>query len=338
VVASAIIVPAQEAHLAFIGGGNVAAVNVTVGESVKAVMVELDNALLHLEVERAQRLLRELTSPASIANAEKSVATAQELYDEAKKKVDSLNRRQADNVTIKYLTDQVTLAQNALDRAKDAYQQTSGLSDVEPARAKASIDLYNAQRAYNVALGNLSWYTELPTENDIALVTADFDLAAAALQEAKWYVTALKNETIPAEATGLQLAQLQQAKADLKAAEARLDQSRLIAPIDGIIAEVNVLAGEFASPGKTLITISNVEQLQIVTTDLSERDITSVQVGATATITINALKKDFSGKVMRISPVANTLGGDVIYEVTLTFDEQPAGALAGMTADVAIGE
>ena len=340
VVASAILAPAQEAELAFVTSGTVAKVNAEIGDRVTAgfILVELDNTLAQLDVERAQRVLRELTSPAAIAAAEQAVANAQDTYDDAKKKVDSLNYRNSDSVTINYLQDQVTLAQDALDRARDAYKSTAGLSDLDPTRAKAGTNLYNAQKAYNTAVGNLNWYTSLPSENDIAIVTADFDAASASLQEAKWYLSELKGETIPADATGAQLAQLQQAKADLTAAQNRLDQSRLIAPIDGVVVQVNVVTGEYATPGKILIVISDVGQLQVKTTDLSERDITKIQVDAPATISIEALNQEFTGKVLSISPLANTLGGDVVYEVTIAFDEQPAGALAGMTADVTIGE
>jgi len=340
VVASAIIVPAQQANLAFVSGGNVASVNVAVGERVNAgdVLVELDNTVLQLDVDRAQRALRELTSSASIAAAEQAVTNAQDAYDDAQKKVDSLKYRNSDKVTIDYLQDQVTLAQDALDRARDAYKSTSGLSDLDPARAKAGTNLYNAQKAYNNALSNLDWYTGLPSENDIASVNADFDAASAALQEAQWYLSELKGEAIPADATGAKLAQLQQAQADIKAVQNRLDQSRLIAPISGVVAEVNVIAGEYATPGKILIVISDASHLQVKTTDLSERDIVKVKSGDSANIVVDALNDQFSGKVISISPTADTLGGDVVYEVTIEFDEQPEGLLSGMTAEVTIGE
>lgn len=340
VVASAIIVPAQQANLAFVSGGNVASVNVAVGERVNAgdVLVELDNTVLQLDVDRAQRALRELTSSASIAAAEQAVTNAQDAYDDAQKKVDSLKYRNSDKVTIDYLQDQVTLAQDALDRARDAYKSTSGLSDLDPARAKAGTNLYNAQKAYNNALSNLDWYTGLPSENDIASVNADFDAASAALQEAQWYLSELKGEAIPADATGAKLAQLQQAQADIKAVQNRLDQSRLTAPISGVVAEVNVIAGEYATPGKILIVISDASHLQVKTTDLSERDIVKVKSGDSANIVVDALNDQFSGKVISISPTADTLGGDVVYEVTIEFDEQPEGLLSGMTAEVTIGE
>jgi HlyD family secretion protein len=340
VVASAVLVPAQEAYLAFVSGGNVAKVNAKVGDRVTAgyILVELDDTAAQLEIERTQRALRELTSPAAIAAAEQAVANAQEAYDEAKKKSDSLGRRFADNVTTDYLEAQVTLAQDALDRARDAYNRTGGLSSADPARAKAATNLYNAQRAYNTALANLNWFTQKPSENETALITANFNAADAALQEAKWYLAELRGETIPAEATGAGLAQLQQARDNLKAAQDRFAQTRLTAPISGVVARVDVIAGEYAAPGKVLIVLSDVDQLQVKTTDLSERDVTKIKTGDPAVILIDALGQEFSGTVLNISPLATILGGDVVYEVTLAFDEQPAGALAGMTADVTIGK
>ncbi len=340
VVASAVLVPAQEAHLAYVSGGTVVKVNAKVGDRVTAgyILVELDDTLARLDVERAQRVLRELTSPAAIAAAEQAAANAQEAYDEAKKKADSLNRRFADNVTRDYLEAQVTLAQQALDLAREAYNRTSGLSSADPARAKAATALYNAQKAYNTALANLNWFTQKPSDTEVARITADFNAASAALQEAKWYLAALKGETLPAEASGAKLAQLQQARADLQAAQTRLQQTRLAAPFDGVVTAVDVTAGEYAAPGRMLIVLSDVEQLQVKTTDLSERDVVKIKAGEPAIILVDALNQEFKGRVLYISPLASVLGGDVVYEVTLAFEEQPTGALAGMTADVTFGE
>jgi hypothetical protein len=63
-----------------------------------------------------------------------------------------------------------------------------------------------------------------------------------------------------------------------------------------------------------------------------------VQIGDPARIIIDALSEEFEGEVIGISPVANTLGGDVVYEVTIAFTEQPQGLLGGMSAEVSIGE
>ncbi len=340
VSASAVIVPMQDAQLAFPLAGTIQKVHVTAGDQVKAgdILMELDNATIQLEVEAAQRTVRELTSAASIAAAEQAVANTQKEYDDAKKKADSIKYRRTDNVTINYLKDQVTLAQDALDRAREAYNLTNKRSSVDPVRAKAATNLYNAQKAYNVALGNLNWYANPPSETDVALAAANFDAANAALQEANWYLAELKGETIPDNATGAQLAQLQQARASLQIAQEKLEQTRLRASISGIVTSVDGVAGEYAMPGQALIAISDVNNLQVKTTDLSERDVTRVKIGDPAIITIDAIAQDFEGKVIAISPVSTTLGGDVVYEVTIEFTEKPEGLLGGMSAEVSIGE
>jgi len=336
VTASGVVVPVQDAQLAFAMAGDVKKVYVAEGDQVKAgdVLAELDNTAVQTEVDQAQRTLRELTSPASIAAAEEAVATAQKAYEDAQKKVDSINYRQANQSDIDYYKAQLVLAQKALDQAKDFSNKTNGLSSADPLHASATTNLYNAQRAYNTALSNLEWFTNKPDENDVALAKANLDAAAAALQEATWYVSKLKGETIPADATGMQLTQLEQARDNLKAAQNRLDHTRLVSPFAGVITDVNLVAGEYASPGQPIIAISDVANLKVITTDLSERDVANVSVGQSTTIFVEALNKEVNGHVITISSVADTLGGDVVYKTTIALDELPEGIRAGMSVTV----
>jgi HlyD family secretion protein len=48
------------------------------------------------------------------------------------------------------------------------------------------------------------------------------------------------------------------------------------------------------------------------------------------------LNQEFSGKVVDISRISSTVGGDVVFTVTVDLDEQPQGLLWGMSADVTI--
>jgi multidrug efflux pump subunit AcrA (membrane-fusion protein) len=340
VIASAIVVPAQEAHLAFVTGGNVMKVNVEVGDRVTAgfILVELDSTLAQLDVERAQRTLRELTSPGAIAAAEEAVVNALETRDDEAQDVIGLDYGRASEDLLDEVQAEITLAEKRVEFAEAAYDRVENRPLDNPARANALLALNDAKNYLNGLRADYQWYISPPSETDVAKTTAEAAVAEAAYQEAQWYLAALKGEDIPADASGAMLAQLQQARADLAAAQNRLDQTRLTAPIDGIVAQVNIIAGEFATPSMTLIIISDVDHLQVKTTDLSERDIINVRVGDPATITVDALAEEFGGTVTSISPVADTLGGDVVYEVTITFDEQPAGALGGMTAEVSIGE
>ncbi len=336
VSASGVIVPARDAQLAFALAANVSQVNVAEGDQVQEgqVLAELDNTSIQVEVEQAERLLRELTSPAAIAAAEQAIVTAQKAYEDAQKKVDSINYRKNNQSDIEYYKAQLVLAQKNLDRAREAYNKTRKLSAADPVRAAATTNLYNAQKAYNTALWNLEWFTNTPEGDEVNLAKANLDAAAAALQDAQWYASELKGESVPADATGAQLAKLQQARDNLKAAQDRLEHTRLIAPFSGTVITVNLAAGEYVVPGQAVISLSDVTNLQAETTDLSERDVAHVSVGQKASIYIEALNVEVNGHVTAISPVANTLGGDVVYKTTIVLDELPEGVRAGMTVTV----
>jgi len=131
-------------------------------------------------------------------------------------------------------------------------------------------------------------------------------------------------------------AKLLAAQAVLDAAKSTLAQGTLTAPFDGTIVDVLTEIGEAAQPGKTAIVLGNVANMQIETTDLSERDVSKVSIGQAAAIYIQALDTTINGKVIFISPISNTVGGDVVYKVKLALDEQPPGLLWGMSAEVHI--
>jgi multidrug efflux pump subunit AcrA (membrane-fusion protein) len=98
------------------------------------------------------------------------------------------------------------------------------------------------------------------------------------------------------------------------------------------------LPGEYVEQHQVVITLATLHALQLETTDLSERDVTKVKVGAPVDIFIEALNETFPGKVIGISPKADMIGGDVVFKVTVAFDQQPEKVLWGMTAEVTIRE
>jgi multidrug efflux pump subunit AcrA (membrane-fusion protein) len=97
-----------------------------------------------------------------------------------------------------------------------------------------------------------------------------------------------------------------------------------------------VTPGEFVPSDQAVITLATLDNLEVETTDLSERDITNVRIGDLAKIFIEALNRDITGKVISVSPKADIVGGDVVFKVTIAPDTQPEGLLWGMTAEVEI--
>ena len=131
-------------------------------------------------------------------------------------------------------------------------------------------------------------------------------------------------------------AQADQAKAAWDSAAATFAQSTLTAPFDGMVVDIDVIPGELVQANQVVITIADLSNLQITTTDLSERDIARVKLGQSVSIYIEALDVTILGKVIQISPKSETVGGDVVYPVTIELDEQPDGLLWGMSAEVEI--
>ena len=126
------------------------------------------------------------------------------------------------------------------------------------------------------------------------------------------------------------------ARAAVDSANATLQQATLTAPFDGTVASVDISPAETVTPGLVVIMLGDLTNFQVVTTDLSERDVPQVHTGQAAAISVIALGEEFAGRVIDVSRVSSTVGGDVVYEVTLTFDQQPQGLLWGMTTEVRI--
>ncbi|MBK9924990.1 MAG: efflux RND transporter periplasmic adaptor subunit [Anaerolineales bacterium] len=131
--------------------------------------------------------------------------------------------------------------------------------------------------------------------------------------------------------------EVKRAQALVDSAKAVLEsQSNLTAPFAGVIVSVDISPAETVTPGQVVILLADLSRYQIETTDLSERDVTKVRDGQSVSIFIEALNEKFSGKVTDIDRIGSTLGGDVVFTVTIDFDKQPQSLLWGMSADVNI--
>jgi multidrug resistance efflux pump len=168
---------------------------------------------------------------------------------------------------------------------------------------------------------------------ELAVTSAELNLQAAEFEYQYWIPARLDR---PPERRKQAEAELEEAKAKLETAKANLTQTSLSAPFNAIVVDVKIQPGQFAQAGQVVIVLGDLAHMQIKTTDLSERDVPAVQIGQTAKIYIEALDITVTGKVVQISPISETVGGDVVYPVTIELDEQPAGLLWGMSAEVGI--
>ncbi len=192
-------------------------------------------------------------------------------------------------------------------------------------------------KAVNVKVGDQVAAGKVLVELDTTLLEAKVKEAEANLTVAQVQVNYLKR-------VGTDEVHLESAQAEADRAQALLDsanatlaaQSNLTAPFDGTVVSVEISPAETVVPGRVVIIMGDFSKLQVETKDLSERDIPRVQIGQTASIFIEALNKEFPGKVIDISRISSTVGGDVVFKVTIALDQQPQGLLWGMSADVNI--
>jgi RND family efflux transporter MFP subunit len=175
------------------------------------------------------------------------------------------------------------------------------------------------------------------------LVTLDTAILEARVKEAEANVVTMKTQLAYLIRTGTSQERLDAAQANIDRAQsavdianAQLTQATLVAPFDGTIASVEISPAEFANPGQIVIVMGDLTHFQIETTDLSEKDVPAVKIGQTARVFIEALDQEFSGKVIDIARFSETVGGDVVFKVTIELDEQPEGLRWGMSADVTL--
>jgi len=319
---SGTLISANEASFGFGTSGQVVEVLVGVGDQVEAdqILARLDDTSAQSNLESVQREYLELTSPTAIAAAEESLVNAQDTYDDAKRKVDNIGSRYADAETLEYLHAQLILASDTLERAKKRYDNMGGIDESDPATARAATNLYDAQDAYDIALGNYNWYSATPSENEIALANAELNSAAAALQEVKWYLSELKGETIPEDATGADLAALENARVALENAQSNLETTQLVAPISGTVMSLDFSVGDVVGTS-SVVTIADLGQpyLEVF---LDESDWANITVGYPVEVTFDILpEKIFNGEVVQVDPGLYTSGNTSVVRALVQLDK-----------------
>ena len=176
------------------------------------------------------------------------------------------------------------------------------------------------------------------------LVRLDTTIQEARVREAEANLLAAQVQYDYQKRLGVDEVHIESAEADVARMQALLDSEKailesqfvLVAPFNGTIVSVDIAPSETVVPGQVVILLGDLSAYQIETTDLSERDVTRVQVGQSTNVFIEALEEEFTGSVIDVDRISTTLGGDVVFKVTIELDDQPEGLLWGMSADVQI--
>ncbi len=107
--------------------------------------------------------------------------------------------------------------------------------------------------------------------------------------------------TVPSELEG----QLALARLELRGAEAALDNLNIRAPMAGTILQINIRAGELATPSAALplIVFGDISKLR-VRAEIDERDYGEIKIGHRVMVRSSAFRgRDIAGTVSAVAPI-----------------------------------
>ncbi len=126
---------------------------------------------------------------------------------------------------------------------------------------------------------------------------------------------------------------LQQVQLQLEQAQDALDAATLYAPYDGVVTAVNIVVGQEVSATTSAITVADTSQLHI-DVSVDELDVTSVEPGLQANITLQALDDMVvTGSVRQIAPSGSSSQGLVTYTVRVDMDTTTDAATEPAASD-----
>ncbi|MDM8519650.1 efflux RND transporter periplasmic adaptor subunit [Anaerolineales bacterium HSG6] len=175
-----------------------------------------------------------------------------------------------------------------------------------------------------------------PTDEEITSLLADVQQRQADLD------LLLAGSTDEAIAVGE--AEVTQVEARLAQVKLTVEDTEIIAPFDGIIADLPIEDGQYVNMGEPILTLAQSHPWYIETDDLTELDVIYVEEGQTVTVKVDALPDEtFEGAITHIKPQSETKAGDVTYTVDIALADSTATDERlrwGMTAfvDVMIDE
>lgn len=127
---------------------------------------------------------------------------------------------------------------------------------------------------------------------------------------------------------------LQQTRAGLAVAKARLAQDVIVAPTDGVLIGRNVEPGDVVQPGKELMVLAPSGETQIVV-QVDEKNLSQLKIGQRALASADAYPHErFNAELFYINPGIDALRGSV--EVKLRVTDPPSYLRQDMTVSVDI--
>jgi len=226
--------------------------------------------------------------------------------------------------------------QGAYTAAKAGYD-TATQATVPEDYSKAQLDLTQAKANLDLNQSIVAARTQLFAQGAIA--GRDLDTAKAALVQAQAAYDIAKQHFESVQKTSNKASlesakgQLDSARGKYLGAQAQLGYTEIRSPIDGVVTDRPLFAGETAPAGTPLITVMETSTL-IAKLHIAQVEAQQLSVGTPATISVPGMDDPVDAKVSLISPALDT--GSTTIEVWLRVDNPKNALKAGTPVHASI--
>ena len=310
--------------------GKVVQVHAELGQQVKAgdVLMELDtaDALLSLKQARAGLVSAQANyNKISSSGVKQSESQARQALESAQSEV----RDATDNYnTVKDQFDRgvaTAPAQAAYDAAKSEYDRIAFMVSIGE---ESEYSLTTAQGNLNTAAAQLDT-AKTSAQNSLTNAETRLRNAQSAQRTAQENYTLTVNALNPENVKAAK-ASIESSQVAVEIAQKRIDDSVIRAPIDGVIAAVNVKPGDMAAQQAAAFEIYGNQTME-VEVSVTESAAAKLAAGSAAQITITASGEVREGSVATLSPSADPATGT--FTVKVAFADS-TGLRDGMNATV----
>jgi HlyD family secretion protein len=230
--------------------------------------------------------------------------------------------------------------------AAQASYETTTKATVEEDYTKAELDLAQAKSNLDLNRSIVDARTQLFAQGatpgrDLDTAKATLVQAQAAYDIAKQHLEAVKQVSRKAALENAE-GQLNSAKGKYLGAEAQLGYTEIHSPIDGVVTDRPLFAGETAAAGAPLITVMDTSSL-LAKLHIAQMQAIQLKLGSPATLTIPGIEDPVPAEVSLISPALDP--GSTTVEIWLKV-KNPEGkykvgtpvhaTMRGRTADNAL--
>lgn len=214
-------------------------------------------------------------------------------------------------------------AQLAIAQVTEESEQVRLRNAHDSAAARAQDAEQKARRAHQLREHQLISEEEAEAA-EVARLQAQNDLSDASSQLTTQRRSLALTTELRRQDQELAQAALDQARLALQDAQQRLQDTKVLAPLDGVVVNPKVQVGQLISGvgdvtgGTSVMTLADLSQI-FVKASVDESQIGEVRVGQEAAATFDAFPTaTFSGVVRRIAPEGQAENGNVVtFEVTI---------------------